>query len=389
MSRFFRFLFGTCVFSFASDKRIEVLNFLLEEGIGALSCEIANGEGRLTVFRRDASKIPNELCTPTSEDGLLPLFHAVCRRPGLIVGGFLAILLLVLSSLTVWRVEIEGNKRIGGVEIESALAAAGLSVGDFSPSLDISAIKTQFLRENPEISWIGIYLYGTTAKIEVREASSAPDETVSGGFCNLVAAEDGVIERISVDAGRAVVSAGATVRAGDLLISGIYGTATGLRATRAEGNVFARSECTITAFQPFVCEERRYGEVVLDELNLEFFGKNIKVFKKSGKTDAEYDIIKRKEQIVLFGKIALPVFVERNERVMSTLHTVTLDEVGVVRMAFSRLRTDMAARFSNAEVVSERLYAEWTEEGYRLICRVEYISDIATPLAYDAKKDGG
>lgn len=389
MNGIFRFLFGTCVFSFSVEKKTEILNFLLEKGIGALSCRVIDGEGRLTVFRKDAGKIPQELCSCIAERGIIPLFRSLCHRPGLIVGGVMALVLLVYSSLTVWSVEIEGNERLGSVEIESALASAGLSVGDFSPSLDISAIKTRFLRENPDISWIGIYLRGTTAKIEVREASDQGETDSKGGFCNLVAISDGVIERISVDAGRAVVAPGTTVRAGELLISGIYRTATGLRATRAKGSVFARSECSVTVFQPFSFDEKQYDEGALDELLLEFFGKKIKLFKKSGKTDAEYDIIKRKEQLVLFNRIALPIFIERNERVMYSIHAVTLTEEEAVRMAFSGLRVEMASRLADAEVVAEKIYAEWTDEGYRLTCRVEYLSDIATPLAYDAQNNGG
>lgn len=389
MSTLFRFLFGTCTFSFAPERKTDILNFLLENGIGAVSCRTDGDEGRLEVFCKDAKRIPNTVCLQISEQGALVLLRRLWHRPGLIVGGMLMLLLLLVSSLTVWRVEIKGNERFGAVEIESALATAGLSVGDLSPTLDIAAIKNRFLRENPEISWIGIYLRGTTAQIEVREASTEGNTPSHTGFCNLVASADGVIERISVDAGRAVVTPGATVRAGELLISGIYRTATGLRATRAEGSVLARSEETVTVFQALSSDEKQPDTREIDGLWLEFFGKKIKLFKKSGKTDAEYDIIKRKEQIILFNRISLPIFIEQDERITYSTRTVTLNEEQVVRMAFSRLRAEMAARFATAEVVAEQVYAEWTDDGYRLTCRVEYISDIATPLAYDAQQNGG
>ena len=389
MSSLFHFLFGTCVLSFPADKKTEVLSILLSEGIGAISCTVDGEEGRITLFCRDAVKMPRSLCTPLAEYGLRASFSALVRRPGLIVGFILAILLLVISSMTVWRVEVVGNDRIGDVEIESAMAAVGLAVGDISAGLDLSAIKNRFLEENPEISWVGIYIRGTTARIEVREATDIGESDGAEGFCNLVATADGVIERISVDAGRAAVLQGMTVRAGELLISGIYRTATGLRATRAKGCVLARSETTLTVLQCFNVEEKEYLDGVIDEIFLEFFGKKIKLLKNSSKNAAEYDIIKRKEQIVLLGGIALPIYIERYERIPYTVRAVTLTEEEAVRMAFGRLRAEMAARFSEAEIVAEQVYAEWTEDGYRLTCRVEYIADIATPLAYDVEMNGG
>ena len=389
MNAVLRFLFGTCEMSFPPERKTEVLNFLLKNGIGAVSFGHSGGEGRLTLFRRDVEKIPETLCTLVSEHGAIPFFFALFRRPGLIVGGAFVLVLLVLSSLTVWRLEIEGNSRLGEVEIEAAVANAGLAVGDFFPMLDISAIKTKLLRENPEISWVGIYLRGTTARIEIREASIEEKPHAQGGFCNLVAAKDAVIERVDVDAGRAVVSPGMTVRAGELLISGIYSTATGLRATRASGAVFARSEATVTVYQSFATTERAYVGSATESISIEFFGKNIKLFKKSGKNDAEYDIIRRKEQLVLFGRIALPIFWEQSERILYRTYTVTLTEDEVVRMAYSQLRAEMAARFFDAEILSERIYGEWTDGGYRLSCQVEYIADVAVPLAYDVENNGG
>ena len=58
-------------------------------------------------------------------------------------------------------------------------------------------------------------------------------------------------------------------------------------------------------------------------------------------------------------------------------------------MAYSQLRAEMAARFFDAEILSEGIYGEWTDGGYRLSCQVEYIADVAVPLAYDVENNGG
>ena len=91
----------------------------------------------------------------------------------------------------------------------------------------------------------------------------------------------------------------------------------------------------------------------------------------------------------MFDRIALPIFVEFRERIPYDMRVISLDEEAVVRRAFARLRTEMAMRFADAEILLEQVYAEWTEDGYLLSCRVEYIADIAAPLTYDVEFYGG
>ena len=379
---------GSISFSFPAADRARVLDHCLREGIGAISCTVSGEEGRLRLLKRDACRLPESLgCCQIGEQGLPMLVRRACDRPGLVIGAVLGLLLLLLSSLTVWRVEIRGNERIGATEIEEALSAAGLSVGDLTVATDIASVKTRFLRENPEISWIGIYLRGTTAAIEVRERENGGIGGTEDGLplSNLVAATDAVIESIYAERGRAAVSEGMTVKRGDLLISGIYRTAEGLACVRAEGVVRGRVTRDFQVVQPLRAVRKEYTSRKASAFSVNFFGKEIKLFKIAGKSEEEYDIIKRKEQVVLFGALRLPIYFSREYRLSYVERELILTENEAVKAAYASLHAELASALADSELLRKRLEGELTEEGYCLRCHTEYLTDIAVPLAYETE----
>ena len=122
---------------------------------------------------------------------------------------------------------------------------------------------------------------------------------------------------------------------------------------------------------------------------MNFFQKEIKLFKFSGKIGDNYDIIKRKEQLVLFGFIRLPIYLSWDECLVYSERPMRLDEEAAVKAAFSSLNAELAASLSGGELLRKSIGGEFTEEGYVLTCRVEYVTDIAEPLVYEADQNGG
>ncbi len=390
MKRVLDWLLGYTVFRFPREKRAAVLNYCLEQGIGMLGLLDEGEECLLTLRREVARALPESLSlTLVREEGLLPSLRRLWRRPGLLAGGLVALLLFCLSSGVVWRVEVRGNSQKSATEIEETLARAGLSVGDLTSRIDTAEVRARFLEADPEISFVGIYLRGTTAVVEVREAAKVPPSPTEEGLCNLVAREDAVIESVTVTRGRAGVTPGTTVEKGDLLISGIYTTAGGLVGVAAEGEVRGRVVRRITVEQPLKEVHRVYGEEKRLTMHLDFFGKTIKLFKSYGKSGEEYDIIKRKEQLILFDRIRLPITLVSEYALPYTEEVLTLSEEAAVKAAFSRMRGELYTTLAEAEVLREAFVGELTAEGYRLLCEVECVVDITTPLAYEAEDLGG
>ncbi len=390
MNWLFHWIWGYVVFSFPKEKKTDVLNHFLEKGIGILALR-EEGEVSVLILRRgDAASLPKELeLTLLREEGLLYRLRCFWRRPGLMAGCLAALLIFCLSSAVVWRIEVRGNSEKSATEIERTLSEAGLSVGAFIPSIDTAAVRARFLEADPGISFAGIYRRGTTVTVEVREAMLTPGGEEDEGLYNLVAAEDAVIESITPVHGRAGVVPGMTVKKGDLLISGIYETAGGLVGITAEGEVKGRVIRTVTVLQPMREVNRVYGEEKRASLILDFFGKQIKLFKSYGKSGEEYDIIRRKEQLILFDRIRLPISFVSEYVLPYAEEEAVLSEEEAVAAAFSRMKGELCAALSDAEVLREAFWGEFTAEGYRLVCEVECVVDIAMPLAYEVEHLGG
>ncbi|MBO7293560.1 MAG: hypothetical protein J6V07_06475, partial [Clostridia bacterium] len=81
----------------------------------------------------------------------------------------------------------------------------------------------------------------------------------------------------------------------------------------------------------------------------------------------------------------LPIFVLREYRLPYTEVLLTLTEEEAVRAAHLRLRGEMAAALTDAELLRKSFSGEWTDEGYRLTCTVECIADITAPLTYETE----
>ncbi len=386
MKRLFFFLLGYTVFSFLEKDRVSVLNFLLKSGLVNRMERGEEGSTRLFVLTRDRHRLEGLPCTVIGERGLPFLLKRGIRRPGLCVGAFLGLLLFLLSSLVVWRVEVVGNDELLEGEIVSLLEEVGVGVGAFAPGIDTTKAKTALLLRYPELSFAGVYVRGTTVSVEVREGDAVPESPIKEeGVANQVAAYDAIIERVSVKAGRPTVKVGETVKAGDLLISGLYESATGIRAVFAKGEVLGRVGKKMEINQPYTVWEKEVDEEKNVAFSFLFFGKEINLFNFAGNYGEEYDIIKRKEQIVLFGAVRLPIYLQYETAISYTLTERRLSESEAVMAAHRTMQATVATAFSNGMVVYKNLNGTLKDEGYTLECYVEAVVDITSPLAFSVE----
>ena len=173
--------------------------------------------------------------------GFLALAERYRKRIGLVIGFFLALSLILISSLFVWDINVEGAERIPEQTILDALEARGLYLGAFIPSVDTEDSEEFLILDIDGLSFVSIHLKGTVAQVEVREREKNTEIVDTQSPSNLIASVDGQIEALRVTGGLITVKLGETVKKGDLLVSGIIDSAAlGYRLVRARGEVLAR-----------------------------------------------------------------------------------------------------------------------------------------------------
>ena len=230
------------------------------------------------------------------------------RRVWLPLTALVMAALLIISSLFVWDVEIYGADGLSRGRILRALADAGVERGCFWPTLSADLVRSRALAELPELSWLTVNVNGSRAVVLAEPREKKPEIYRESEACSLAASRSGIVRRVSVLNGRALVQPGQAVQEGEILISGRLDSITGpARFVRARGEVWADTwyECTAVCPPPArgkgpsVGKSRRIGLKIGDR-SIFFYG-------KSRKTLDGYDTIVHEYDLGLDGLFALPV----------------------------------------------------------------------------------
>ena len=162
----------------------------------------------------------------------------------MLAAGLILFLFIIygLSSF-VWTVEVEGAEEINPQKVLSELESLGVQAGVLKSDIDSLWIENQLIIRIPELSWASLEIRGSKAVLRVRESVLPPVLIDRDTPCNVVAAKDGIIDKMIVLDGQAMVSEGQTVKKGQLLISGIieHPNTIGVRYVHSMGKIIART----------------------------------------------------------------------------------------------------------------------------------------------------
>ena len=302
------FFAGRVTLCGAEACAVAVLEYV--RGRSLSHCRICLEDGRFfaTLSAREA-RLLRQFCEENGIEvslaenrGFPALFDRYGKRVGLWIGALAVAVMLYACSCVVWDIRIVGNDRLDDGEVIEMLAQSGLSVGAYLGNFDNDAVESRLLREHREIGWVAINVRGTTANVEIVETvyGSIP----SGAASDLVAARDGVIERIEVLDGDLRVKVGDVVREGEILAGGIYEGVGRLRTTRAQGQVYARTLREFEVEIPLEGVEKRYmgGEWREISINFSPFGNTptAEIIPASGATIIMFESISKCNSLFKF-----------------------------------------------------------------------------------------
>ena len=149
------------------------------------------------------------------------------RRPVLLIGLGLTLLLLLASSLFVWDVEVRGTEKLSRAQVLRALEDSGLTTGSFWPGLDTDLLRSEVMLRLPEIGWMTVNVSGSRAVAAIVERTERPPLYGEEAASDLIASRDGLIRRMNVLAGKPAVREGQVVTKGEKLVSGELESLTG------------------------------------------------------------------------------------------------------------------------------------------------------------------
>ena len=345
---------------------------------GGVSFRLRPGAARRLARTCHAKSVPLRV-----EKGGLPTRVSRLRgRLGLLLGAICATFLFILARQFVWSVRVVGNERIPAGEIRAMLAAQGLEIGSYLPSVRAGEVETGLLLASSDLAWVAVRTDGTVATVQVVERE--PEDGKKDRPANLVAARDGQIEGLELYRGQAVVSVGQAVRAGELLVSGVYDSATvGWRYTRASGRVMARTERVLRVEVPLTYEKKVPLKAERRETVLRFFKFSLKFSKNSRNEAPLCDIIEKTTGNDWLGMRELPVSLVRRTYLPYELTTATRSPEEALDLAYAGLERRLADLSPGAQLLGKRIVTEITDTALVLICTVECVENIAVQAEFD------
>lgn len=378
-------LYARCRFSVRGRMPVSVLNACAAKGIELREAEFSD-DHCLSVWiyekDRDAFQKTAEecLCFIRAEESvggrrILDFFK---RNVSAVLVGFFFALTLFISSLFIWDIDVLGNEKLTEGEIKRALAECGIRPGCFWPGINNDMVRAQMITKIPELAWMSVNVNGSQATVPILERKNPTEIYNEKGHSDLTARYDGILERISVRNGKALVSRGQTVEKGELLVSGVMESAYGkTEIVRSFGEIYARTGRELTAVSPEItlrkqskAKSRKRYALILGKTRINFY------FDSKNKVD-ECDKNIHNNKLGISGIFTFPVSVVCEEYIPYTTAEETDTDVKELEHVLEKiLKKDV-----DGEILSIGFTSEIENKLKRVTVRCECLENIAEEKA--------
>ena len=378
MKRLEFLLFGYIEYSLENPR--ELINLALRSGRTAVLTKRGNVTLSLPTARRLRADIARLGATPVGiPRGIGGIIYAIPTNIPTAVALLISLLIYFYSSDLVFDVRVSGNEAVSEEQILNELSAAGFGVGSRWSKTDKSAVELSVLSSSDTLAWISINEYGRIAYVTVIELDAVPKEEITYSAANIVATRDCVIEEITVTSGTPVVRVGDTVRAGDLLISGIIESEGGTEYVVAEGIVRGSTSERVSTEIPREITESFVREGALESFSVKIFNFNINILQSYGNLPEGCVIIEEKRNITLFGR-RLPVSFIGKRCCEPYEITRTLSDAELPIMAAVAHNADVNSALSGRDLLSIRTSGGFTDVGYKMESLVVYSTEVGSVI---------
>lgn len=314
-----------------------------------------------------------------SKKGMPFLLHRYRKRK--IFVGLLAIIFIALFMMSkfIWNIEVKGNTRISKIEILEELSKNGLKIGTYKGKINANSVINKIRLDREDIAWIGIDIEGTNAIVEIKETSKAPEIINENEYCNIISNKEGMITKINVQNGTAVVKEGDIVKEGDTLVLGyLEGKYTGIRYVHAKADIeakiwYSKKEKVFLKQQiqvPTGATEEKYT-LNINNFKINFY-KTLSKFKI-------YDTIETENKFKIFSDFYLPIsFVKKiNKEQEKVQKKYSLEEAKTV--GIKELQEELDKEIENKEnIVNKNINTYEQEDGVDIYVTYEVLENIGT-----------
>ncbi len=375
-------IFGYYRITVESKDRTRLINLFLKHKI----ISYPQGEYIWLVAAKDKKRLSREAAALGIQLYISPLGGLpgyVLRyqsRWGIPLGIFLVCLILLFAGTHVWQVDIQGNENVSDAVIEENLRKLGFGVGSSTKRTDLALLSDAYRAAFHDVSYMSIYIEGTVAHVKVMETETKEDNKDKQSIpSHLVSACDAVIHGLDVSHGKPLVKIGQVVKAGEILVSGFVEGAHADFLLSAEGRIMGAVTEEIFIKIPLSKTKETVQKREIAQISINFFGKTRNIFTNTGKMGTSYGTIVKENALYLPSGKSLPISFVMKEAVFYQSEKVTLSFAEALRLANADLKTLLAAKVGEGELLAKSVSVEEKEGTLFLACTVRYTKNIAVP----------
>lgn len=298
----------------------------------------------------------------------------VLRRPALLIGLLMTALLLTVSSLFVWDVEVRGTDRLSRAKVLRTLEDCGLGVGSFWPGVNTELLRSDVMLKLPEIGWMAVNICGSRATAVIVEREEKPEMAGEERAAELVASRGGLVQRVNVLEGSPKVREGQLVTEGEVLVGAeLPSLANEPRLVRARGAIMADTWYELTAVRPLEEVLKSPKGVPRSRFALVFGKKRVNLYFGSGKTLDGCDKIISEYTLGIPGLFSTPIRLVRERFVPYQTHGGSdCDASEIGRRLYALLESQ-----AEGQIMSYSLTPGRTGELFALTLRAHCTENIA------------
>ena len=173
--------------------------------------------------------------TEIKSRGPEPAIIRLLKRPILIIGTIITITIIIIRSLFIATIEVDGYRSIPEESLRKCLEQCGIYEGVYRPSVDWKKARKAVYDTFPQVTWVRLVYDGRMVFLDISETDHkiydetergeifvpGPDAAKKKKYSSMIATNSGYVESINTLWGQAMVEAGDYVKKGQVLISGV------------------------------------------------------------------------------------------------------------------------------------------------------------------------
>ena len=312
-----------------------------------------------------------------------PVLWERFRTRYVLLAGFAAFWLLLFGgNLFIWEFRVSGNETVPTETVLRALESYGITIGSPGLHIDQGDMRNHVLLELHDLSWLTVNVKGCVAYVQVVERQRPPEIAEKDGVWNIVAARDGLVTRVQALDGKALVSAGSTVTAGELLVTGVYESREGSTyMTHSLGTVEARTWYALSVSVPLTIAEKSGECREKAAISVDIGKKRIKLWGRGSISGASCDKITYYHPLSLPGGLRLPITMVRESVTYYDGQSVRRSREQAQKEGETLLLQQLKAQLGRDGSVTETRFSAAEEGDYLTVTlQAECLEQIGVPV---------